>query len=153
MKQSTTILLLLILFISTTYAQGQLFSKPEADNKFGQVIKKVRINSHALRNFLDGKEHLMFAIDKVSQRINILKSNKSPILSQFPISKDDTYHLYETQKITELLYYGGENETYIEQREDVVSISNGEYVLELAVPCPPCCPRCPDWPDWPEDDY
>lgn len=152
MKQSFTALLLLILFISTSFAQGQLFSKSEAENKFGPVIKKVRLNSHGLRNLLDGKEHLMFAIDKVSKRVNILNSNKSPVLNQFQSKSDDVYHLYDTQKITELLYYGGENETYIEQRDEVVSISNGEYVLELAVPCPPCCPKCPDWPDWPPED-
>lgn len=153
MKYSFIIVLLSIVFISTSFAQGQLFSKSEADNKFGPVLEKVRFNSHALRNFLDGKEHLMFAIDKVSKKVNILKNNRSPVFSQFPVKNEDVYHLYDSQKITELLYYGGETETYIEQREEVVSISNGEYVLELAVPCPPCCPRCPDWPDWPPEDY
>ena len=153
MKKILSFSLILLVFLSVnTFAQGELFNKGAAEARFGPVKNKIRFNSNALRAFLNRSEHLMFAMDKSKSRVNVLNKNRSPLFSEFEVISDDLYHVYDSNQIRKLLNMGAAKDTYIEQREDVLSISNGVYVLELALMCPPCCPNCPDWPDWPPED-
>ena len=153
MIRNSVILALVFICTSALFAQGQLFSEAEAEQKFGPVQAKTKVNSAMIMRLLDKNDHLMFGLDKASGKVNIHAKDRSPVFQQYLASDNEVLHVYASEKIKEVIQKGGSNHTFIEQRDEVLSLSNGTYVLEIALPCPPCCPSCPDWPDWPPEDY
>ncbi|MCZ7603543.1 MAG: hypothetical protein M5R37_11785 [Melioribacteraceae bacterium] len=149
MVKIISFLLLSIMLSLSSLAQGKIFLEDEAEQLFGPVKQKTRLNTRVFEAFIDTHEHLMFKMDKA--KINVLGRNRIPIIKQFESSADEVYHLFSSEVIRELIGKGKNPNTYIETREEVLSISNGIYVMEIAFPCPPCCPECPDWP-WPPKD-
>ena len=49
------------------------------------------------------------------------------------------FHRFSKSIVKELLSLGKEEISYVEKRAEVLSITNGEFTLEMSDPCPPNC--------------
>ncbi|NMC77712.1 MAG: hypothetical protein GYA60_10550 [Candidatus Methanofastidiosa archaeon] len=120
-------------------AIGQIFSSTEADNLFGYINASVQIETAILSNFCSiSSGKLMF---KVKNNYPVILDNKRQVL--FPegeiISPDEVFIMFTTNKVEELISEGKAATTQLQQREEVLSIQNGNFVLEIGLPCPPYC--------------
>ena len=84
-------------------------------------------------------QHLQQMFKILDNKINILGDNRRPLLEQFPIAKDDVYNLFLKSVTLELFNLGGSNLTYIELRSCHLTVTNGDYTMEITWPCPPFC--------------
>ena len=133
--------LISLIMISASMAQtyGQLFTKQEADEKFGPVLQSVAISKLTFESFLtQTNNYIMF---KVTDNKVIVVDNKRNAI--FPkgvsINSGDKFTLYSLSVVYDLLSKGKENTVYVEQRADVLSITTGGFTMEVGVWCPPMC--------------
>jgi hypothetical protein len=56
------------------------------------------------------------------------------------VNSADVYSVYSASVMNELLNLSPSENIFIEQRSSVLTVSNGAYILEMAVMCPPFCP-------------
>jgi hypothetical protein len=118
---------------------GTIFTKEEADLNYGSVLSSVHINSSELLSLINqpGK-YLMFNIKDGS--LSILGDGRASLYpASFTPEPADVYAVYSKSKIEELLNTGEATVTIIEQRKDVLSITNGTQTLETSGWCPPFC--------------
>lgn len=118
---------------------GKIISKTEAGELFGDVLVKKEIGSEFLRTLCDKSvENMMFKI--VDSEVIILGDNRKVIYPpEKVISEAAVFSRYSKSLVIELLEKGGSDKTYIEERKEVLTISNDLYVLEYGAPCPPFC--------------
>ena len=128
--------------ITTSLAQtyGQLFTKQEADEKFGLVLQSIDISRSTFESFLtQTSNYIMF---KVKDKNAIVLDNKRNVI--YPegilINSNDKFTMYSVSVVNELISKGNENNVYIEQRSEVLSISSGGFTMEVGIMCPPFCP-------------
>lgn len=129
-----------IIFFSGASAQGKIISQSEADKLFGPVIFSAEINSSALMSLTEtGSSVLMFKI--IEEQLIILDKNRNVLYSGKEINLTDQveFHVFNNSLVKELLTEGGSLITSVEQREKVLSITNGEITLEFSIICPPFC--------------
>ena len=55
------------------------------------------------------------------------------------INAEDVFTLFSVSVVNDLLSNGNHPYVYVEQRSEVLTISYGEYTLELGSICPPFC--------------
>jgi hypothetical protein len=134
----------LVLFVavslySHSYAQGQLFTKEEANERFGPVLQQYTMQMDTFNEFLDkSSDKLMFKI--ADNQVFILDGNRNVLYPEgIQISKEEIFTVYGINVINELFSKGGSNEIQIEQRRDVLSITVGEVTMEVGALCPPFC--------------
>ena len=48
--------------------------------------------------------------------------------------------MYSVTIVQQLLSDGNNPLTYVEKRQEVLTITNGIFTLEYSLLCPPCCP-------------
>lgn len=142
MKKLLPFVLFLIALSLSSFAQGKIITKTEADEIFGPVKSKIRFSSKVLESYVQKNDYVMFRY--VKNKVNILGNNRSPLFKQFDVKDNDVYFVFGSDVVKELLSLGGEDDTYIEERDSTISLSNGTYVGELGPNCPPCCPECLD---------
>ena len=131
-----------LVLINATNAQpyGQIFTKQEADKKFGPVLTSISFTKQDIQNFLtQTNNYIMFRIDNNSAIV--LDNHRMPL---YPIgvkmNSTDVYTMYSTSVLEELLSLGNNSIVYVEKRENVLSVSNGGYTMEYGTICPPICP-------------
>ena len=131
-----------LVIITTSLAQtyGQLFTKQEADEKFGLVLQSIDISRSAFESFLtQTSNYIMF---KVKDKNAIVLDNKRKVI--YPegvlINSNETFTMYSISVVNELLSKGNEKTVHIEQRSEVLSISSGGFTMEIGALCPPICP-------------
>lgn len=117
---------------------GKIISAETAMEEFGPVLNKVEINSDELLNLVaESEKTIMF---QLKDSLLIADQERKAI---FPVNgkvtQNDTFVVYYTLKVEELLKSGGEPITYIERRKEKVTVSNGNSVLEYGTWCPPIC--------------
>ena len=142
-NKSVLLCLFLSIFMSTSLiAQpyGQIFTKQEAEGQFGPVLTSVTFTRQNIQHYLtQTNNYIMFRV--VNNSAIILDNHRMPL---YPIgvkmNSSDQYVMYSTSVLEELLSLGNNNTVYIEQRSNVLSISNGEFTMEVGVLCPPICP-------------
>lgn len=142
MKKLLPFILFLIAMSTSSFAQGIIFDKAEADKIFGPVKSKIRFSTKVLESYVQENDYIMFRY--VKDKVNILGVNRTPLFKQFDVKNNDVYILFGSDVVKELLSLGREDDTYIEERDSTISLSNGTYVGEEAHVCPPCCPECLD---------
>lgn len=142
MKKIIPIAVFFIALSLSSYAQGKIFTKAEADELFGPVKNKIRFSSKVLESYVQKNDYVMFRY--VKNKVNILGNNRSPLFKQFDVKDNDVYFVFGSDVVKELLSLGREDDTYIEERDSTISFSNGTYVGEVGSYCPPCCPKCED---------
>ncbi len=136
--------LLLVFIVAITlnipaYGQGVLFTREEANERFGPVFEKHYLEMDLFQEFLEkAGSQLMFKI--VDNQVYILDEHRNLLFpASGQVSKEDVFTVYSIIIINELFSKGGSKVIEIEQREDVLSISVGEFTMEFGAFCPPFC--------------
>jgi len=134
----------LFLMIAGEYSYGQtygkLYQKAQGEQLYGAVLKSFQIPTEKVLSFLKQTDKvLMFNI--TDNKLFILGDGRKPIYPVSAIvSSKEVFRVYSTSLIKELISKGKSNTVYFEVRNSVLTISNGEYLLEMATYCPPICP-------------
>ena len=140
----------LLIFISTivltdySNAQviGKIYTKSAANNLYGSVVTSVVINTSVLQKLASqSPKYLMFQI--IQGKLVVLDSKRNVIYTNGDISAvsaSTVFRLFSTSIVDELLKEGNDTETYVEIRNDVLTITNGDETLEQSGACPPICP-------------
>lgn len=136
-----SLILISILSIQLS-AQGQIFKAAEAENIYGKVSTQVEVATVVINDLLSKTDRVvMFRV--VNNFVNIKGDNRIDLLKNFNDKSDnDVYFAYSIEKVKELIRLGGNQSTFVQTRGNILTVQNGSYVLEIAVPCPPCCPDC-----------
>ena len=150
----STVLFLITLF-SVSNAQGKfgvvgkMFGKQEANNLYGKVNNSVTINVKDLQNALNkAGDYILIGIKngvvilRNDQRIPIGNESESVernfVLYRF--SKSMVEQLLKSTSTTKTLSAASSaNIIIVELRASVLTLSNSEETLEMALPCPPLC--------------
>jgi hypothetical protein len=136
-------LFILVLFISNLYsfsfAQGKLFTKEEANELFGPVLRSVEISVPVVHNLINQtNSRLMFRV--AGNQAIILDENRNVLHPAGVVIKpQDVFSVYSTAVLNELLSSGNGGSVNIEQRREVLSITFGVMTMEVGAFCPPFC--------------
>lgn len=119
---------------------GQIFTKEEANIKFGKVLESKPVSTLTVANWLSSTgDKIMFQLK--DNNINALGDSRELLYSTSNYSENnEVFHMYSRSKVVELIDKGRQAITYFENRENVFSITNGGYTLEYSMGCPPYCP-------------
>ena len=118
---------------------GKIFSKDEADKNFGPVLSSVKIPSLELRALVSRSNKLVM-FNVAGGKLSILKEGRGLLHPpSFSVKADEKYAAYSKSKVEELLNLGMSDTTLVEQRKDVISVTNGMHTLEQGGWCPPFC--------------
>lgn len=119
---------------------GVIYLKAEADQLYGPVFISKSIDTKILSNVLQKiTSYVMFGFK--NNNFVIANEYRQLILSNgISITDNDVLSFYSKSKVQELLNLGKDNTTFIEQRSEKLTITNGAYTLEFSVICPPTCP-------------
>lgn len=139
----TTLFLILLIFSNILFSQtspsGQIFTKAQAQEFYGDVIESYLINADTLLGILKSTEDkVMFSIEK--DKIIIAGDSRTPLYpNNVTIPNDKVLRVYSKVKIFELIALGRKNDVVIQLRNVTTTLANGEVVLEKGYPCPPFC--------------
>ena len=130
----------LLLFLSfEAYSQGKIISKEEANKLFGPVLISKVFLTDGLQTTIDkSKEIVMFKI--IDKEVYILNNNRDVLLPEkVKVDSSEVFSVYSLSVLQELMKNGGKDTTYVEQRDSVLTLTNGSLTVEYAKPCPPIC--------------
>lgn len=133
------IILLMLFNISFSQEYGTIFTQKEADEQFGEVLENFEVSLKTMEKFLSETENvIMFKLEK--DNLVILGDSRKLIYSTSGFEdKNEVFRVFNVSKVKELLNLGKEEKIFIENRKEVLSISNGSKTLERGLPCPPFC--------------
>jgi len=147
--RSICIFIILSILPSIVFSQtyGKIFTKVEADSLFGPVVEKQLLEKVVLEEALKKTDKVaMFKI--LNNKLTILGDKRAKVLNTTNnimdsttnyVNSDEIFHTYSKTKLEELLKLGGEKETFVENRADVLTLTNGVFTLEAGTDCPPNC--------------
>jgi hypothetical protein len=118
---------------------GSFFTKDEADRNFGAVLYSTEISTSELLNLCSNAEkYLMFNLE--DEKLSILKEGRELLYpAGFNVELGVKYVVYSKSVVEELLNSGTADVTFIEQRDNVITVTNGQQTLETGSWCPPFC--------------
>lgn len=139
MKNLLFAFFILTLFSIQLYSQGKIISKQAADELFGEVLISKEIPTSTLLSLTENSvEIIMFKI--IENDVYILGKHRKVLLpAGNTVNETDIFSVYSTDIVRELLHKGNMPTTIIEQRNDVLTLTNGNYTLEFSIKCPPIC--------------
>lgn len=140
MKRLIFTITLMVFFGVQIYSQGKIISKESADKLFGPVLISVKVPTENLKSLItQSSKVVMFKI--INNNVYVLDDKRNVLSpSGLSVSSSDVFSVYAVSVVQELLNDGGSSVTFVEQREKVLTITNGEDTLEYSVVCPPFCP-------------
>lgn len=146
MKSLSKDIIVLIIFISCGYSVhaqeiGKMLSKTEANQKYGPAIQSFSVEDTVLTSLISqAGNYIMFNFK--NENIIILGQNRTPLYPKgVKVSSGEVFKIYSCSKVTQLMDLGKGTSTSIENRGNVVSLTNGDYTLEEGKSCPPVCPK------------
>jgi len=118
---------------------GKVFTRIDADISFGKVISSVFINTSDLQDLLlQTTNYIMFSI--IDGELVVLDNNRVPLYpANLAVSSIEVFHLLSVSTVHDLLAKGNNDMTYFENRQNVLTLTNGDYSLEESQLCPPFC--------------
>ena len=143
--------------LSSSFAQGQIFSKAEADKLFGPVLKSVVVPVADVKAMLDKcKSVVMFDVDAdgaAPQLIAVDDARHTLNAYGKSVASTRVLHKYSKAKVAELLSTAAASAkttattlatdatttVTVEIRATVLSVTVGDYTLEKSAGCPPWC--------------
>ncbi|MGE5431194.1 MAG: hypothetical protein ACM3QX_08975 [Syntrophomonadaceae bacterium] len=141
--QKTLILFSFFIFFAPGLlsAQGKIFTKAEADQMFGPVLKKFDIDVNAVRALLDkAGDRIMFNYDTDDLYITDGKKklifNYGQMKNSFPT---EIFRVFGVSVVRDLLSRGNEDKVHVEKRTDVITVSYAESTMDFSSECPPNC--------------
>lgn len=119
---------------------GKIFSKSEANQKYGPVIQSFPADDTTLTSLISkAGNYVMFGVSNGNLTIlghdrNLLyPKNKS-------VSSSEKFRVFSVSKVEDLIKRGTQNVTIIEYRGNIISLTKGNYTLAAGTVCPPNCP-------------
>lgn len=134
---------LLFFFLFTNqHAQifGKFFSKNEADKLYGKVLESYSfIKTELLKIITETDSTVMFNFLNGSP---VILGDQRKLLypDSITVSKEEKFYLYSKSIVEKLISLYDYKEIYIEQRENNLTLTNGNTTLEESMICPPFCP-------------
>ena len=120
---------------------GKIYTKSEADTLYDAVNSSSKINTSELQNIVTmAKDHIMFQI--IEGELIILDKDRNIIFTDgnsSTVPKSTVFHVFSTSMLNKLLADNNNQETFIEKRKNVLTVTNGDATLEQGLPCPPNC--------------
>ncbi|MDR3666987.1 MAG: hypothetical protein P4L35_09105 [Ignavibacteriaceae bacterium] len=119
---------------------GKEYTMVDADNIYGPVITSVQISSNFLISLTNSTVNfIMFRIN--NGNLIILGDNRKSLHpSGIKISPQDEMRVFSVSLLKKLISDGNETNTKIEIRNNnILTLTNGNYTLEMSWPCPPTC--------------
>ena len=132
-----TVLLLFLGF--EAYSQGKIISKEDADKLFGPVLISKVFPTEGLQTTINkSKEIVMFKM--INKEVYILNNDRDVLLpGKVKIDSSEVFSVYSLSVLQELMKNGGKDTTYVEERDSVLTLTNGSLTVEYSIPCPPNC--------------
>ncbi|MDP4175976.1 MAG: hypothetical protein Q8933_18505 [Bacteroidota bacterium] len=131
-------------FLSAQTVIGKVYTKAEADKLYGPVLKSIKLPASQFKNILSRSGKFMkFRFEGSdlyilnTDRKELFRSGSTATVRTF--SATDPVRVYSSSVVDELLSKGQSSTITIEQRADVMSVTDGEYTLENGTGCPPDC--------------
>ncbi len=116
---------------------GKIFDADYANKEFGKVNSHVEIINSQLKNLLEeAGEYIMLNID--NGKLRVLNGNREGIIGHAK-SDEEVFYKMSTSQVLKLLEKGGKSSTLIEMRPKTLTLTNGNYTMDLVMPCPPVC--------------
>ena len=145
MQKCFNTIILISLFVLATYStcfsqvHGKIFTKSEANQRFGPVLVSVSVPTGDLQGMLNKTgNYIMFKI--VNNSVIVLNNNRNVIFPQGKsINAQEVFSLYSVSVLNDLLSRGDDTVIYVEQRSEVLSITYGGSTMEVGAFCPPFC--------------
>ena len=132
---------ILLFSYSISYSQtyGEIFTKNEADQKFGSVLESITMPTNTIQGLLNQTNaYIMFKI--VNSKVIVLDKQRNVIYpAGATINSGDVFTLFSLSVVNRLLSRGSGTDIFIEQRSQVLSLTYGDYSMEFGAFCPPIC--------------
>jgi hypothetical protein len=134
-------LFILAIFTIQLFPQGEILTKENADQLFGPVLVSKEIPTETLEMYTNQSANvIMFKL--MNNDLYILDNNRNALLPLgATINSTEVFSMYSVAIVQQLLSDGNNPFTYVEKRQDVLTITNGEFTLEYSILCPPICPN------------
>jgi hypothetical protein len=117
---------------------GKIITAEEADSLFGTPDKILKFESSALRKFAESSGYLYFNFSGTD--LLIVNNKKEPLYpAEHKLQGNEIFTIYSSSVVKDLLSQGEYEYVEIQFRKDVLTISNGNYILEYGMLCPPYC--------------
>ena len=139
MKKMLLAIVIITLLGSYIYPQGKILSKEEANKLFGAVLVSKQIPSSELKALTSNSTKIiMFKI--LNDDVYILGDNRKVLSpANAMVNETEPFSAYSVSIVQDLLNKGNEPTTFIEKRNEVLTITNGNFTLEYSLKCPPFC--------------
>jgi hypothetical protein len=133
-------LFILAIFTIQLFPQGEILTKENADQLFGPVLVSKEIPTETLKMYTNQSANvIMFKV--MNNDLYILDNNRNALLPLgSTINSTEVFSMYSVAVVQQLLSDGNNPFTYVEKRNDVLTITNGMFTLEYSLLCPPFCP-------------
>jgi hypothetical protein len=134
---------LLLILSGLSFSQqivGKIYAKQDADNIYGPVLSSIPVNSTTLTGLLSNStNYIMFRIDNGA--VYIIDNNRRLLYGgSISVNPNDVYRLFSISLVGKIIQDGKCQVTYIENRNNnILTITNGLFTLEVSNPCPPYC--------------
>ncbi|MCH7962956.1 MAG: hypothetical protein IH852_03360 [Bacteroidetes bacterium] len=132
---------IVLVSFSNSFAQtyGKIFTMSEANQIYGSVLKSISIPTTTIENLLNEcNNYIMFRI--VNNRVFVLNDSRRVLRPENKsINSRDVFTMYSKSVVQDLLSQGGGSDAYIEQRNGVLTVTYGNYTMEVGSICPPVC--------------
>lgn len=127
--------------LSAQEVYGRIYSKTDADQIYGPVLKKFDIDLATVQALLDqAGDYIMFNYD--TDDLLVLDGKRNLIFNRGQLKKilpSDIFKKFSVSVVKDLLSRGSEDKVHVEKRKDVISVTFAESTMEFAQDCPPNC--------------
>jgi hypothetical protein len=118
---------------------GKIISAAEADKQFGPVMNSISMKTDELLNLISNTEKSVM-LKIIDNTVYVLGDGRKVLYpASAEVKPDVVFHHYSKEMVLEIINSNAAGELAVEQRKDVLTITNGANTLEFAVLCPPFC--------------
>ncbi len=118
---------------------GKIFTSTDANKLFGKVVDSKQIKTEVFKNILNKINDYVLVKIKNGQ-IYILNKNRDVVYPKgASVKSDEVFNMYSVSKMEELLNSGGMDVTTVDDRDSLITVSNGKLTIDNAFICPPDC--------------
>jgi hypothetical protein len=118
---------------------GKIISKDEANKQFGEVLHSISISAKDLLGHANlAEKSVMFSF--IEGELVILAEGRKVIHPKGKsVDEKEVFRTYDKQVVLELINSSADGVVSIEQRNDTITLTNGDSTLEFSSLCPPWC--------------
>jgi len=120
---------------------GKIYGKEEANKLYGPVLESMTIPVEKFKTMVEkAGASMLFNFEKGS--LYIFNEKRASVFSNGGVrafTSNAVMKRYSVSVINQLLTKGNNSSVVIEKRQNVLSVTVGEYTMESSVDCPPYC--------------